>query len=111
MSATSTRIFSCADPPQPPLSFPFRSKCFICGIEKTKFDEAFQKRGIHKGFKNEHIDHEHNMWDYMCFVMHLKHKDKTKYNGAESFVPDSRPCPNIRVRTTGGSRLINLPEG
>ena len=62
------------------------SKCFICGIEKTKFDEAFQKRGIQKGFELEHIHHEHNMWDYLYFVMHLNHKDEREYTGAETFV-------------------------
>ena len=62
------------------------SKCFICGIEKTKFDEAFQKRGIQKGFELEHIHHEHNMWDYLFFVMHLNHKDERDYTGAETFV-------------------------
>ena len=42
---------------------------------------------------------------------HIEPEVVTTVEGAESFVPDSRPCPNIRVRTTGGSRIINLPEG
>jgi len=42
---------------------------------------------------------------------HIEPAVVTTVNGAESFVPDSRPCPEIRVRTTGGSRLIDFPEG
>ncbi len=42
---------------------------------------------------------------------HIEPEVVTTVEGAESFVPDSRPCPSIRVRTTGGSRIINLPEG
>ena len=42
---------------------------------------------------------------------HIEPEVVTTVEGAEGFVPDSRPCPNIRVRTTGGSRIINLPEG
>lgn len=42
---------------------------------------------------------------------HMEPEVVTTVEGAESFAPDSRPCPNVRVRTTGGSRIINLPEG
>ena len=39
-------------------------------------------------FEHEHVDHEHNMWDFLYFVMHLNHKAEIKieYNGAETFV-------------------------
>ena len=33
-----------------------------------------------------HILHEHNLWMYVFFIIHLKTKDKTDYNGTESFI-------------------------
>lgn len=86
------------------------SKCFICGIEKTKFDEAFQKRGIQKGFENEHIDHEHNMWDYLYFVMHLNHKDETEFTGAETFVWDRMAEEDIGWVPQGRAMELVLKE-
>ena len=86
------------------------SKCFICGIDKTKFDEAFQKRGIQKGFELEHIDHEHNMWDYLYFVMHLNHKDETEYTGAETFVANCMAEEDISWVPQGCAMELVLKE-
>ena len=38
-----------------------------------------------KGF-NYHNNHEHNLFDYIYFVIYLKNKSETEYNGAETFV-------------------------
>ena len=35
-----------------------------------------------------HILNEHNLWMYVFFIIHLKTKDKTDYNGTESFISD-----------------------
>lgn len=35
-----------------------------------------------------HILNEHNLWMYVFFIIHLKTKDKTDYNGTESFIND-----------------------
>jgi hypothetical protein len=86
------------------------SKCFICGIDKTKFDEAFQKRGIQKGFELEHIDHEHNMWDYLSFVMHLNHKEETDYTGAETYVANCLSEEDISWVPQGCAMELVLKE-
>jgi hypothetical protein len=60
------------------------SLCFVCGIEKNDFDDAANGDST-KGFQ-PHIKEEHNMWNYLFFLLYLKHKDKTEYTGAETFV-------------------------
>ena len=41
-----------------------RNFCFMCGIEKRRFEmEALKSRHSNKGFA-EHIAKEHNIWDY-----------------------------------------------
>ena len=53
--------------------------CFICGIDRTTFDRSdcrFQ----------DHIDTDHNMWDYLFFYVHLNKKEATEFTGVESYV-------------------------
>ena len=33
-----------------------------------------------------HITHEHNLWHYLDFIVHLHTKDKTEFTGPESYV-------------------------
>lgn len=56
--------------------------CFICGIKKEILDK---KTGEKKGFIY-HIQLEHNLWDYIFYILYLKHKEKTEYSGFESYV-------------------------
>ena len=49
--------------------------------------------GIHRReFENkavtfeEHLKKEHNMWDYLKFIVLLKVKDPTEFTGPESYV-------------------------
>lgn len=56
-----------------------RNTCFICGINRTEFDNkavTFE----------EHLKKEHNMWDYLKFIVLLKVKDPTEFTGPESYV-------------------------
>ncbi|RKP13226.1 hypothetical protein BJ684DRAFT_20267 [Piptocephalis cylindrospora] len=55
--------------------------CFICSIPA----QEFQKHG--NGFEY-HIQHEHNMWQYLFFLVHLQIKDRTEYTSQESYVSD-----------------------
>ena len=55
------------------------STCFICGINADTFD----KEG--SGFLT-HVKHEHNMWQYLYFMHHLRKKEQDEYTGQESFV-------------------------
>ncbi|XP_032895218.1 inositol 1,4,5-trisphosphate receptor type 2 [Amblyraja radiata] len=56
-----------------------KTSCFICGLERDKFDNktvSFE----------EHIKFEHNMWHYLYFIVLIKVKDPTEYTGPESYV-------------------------
>jgi len=33
-----------------------------------------------------HIKKEHNLWQYVFYIIHLNTKDTTEFNGIESFV-------------------------
>ncbi|XP_036075149.1 inositol 1,4,5-trisphosphate receptor type 1 isoform X9 [Rousettus aegyptiacus] len=51
------------------------------GLERDKFDNktvTFE----------EHIQEEHNMWHYLCFIVLVKVKDSTEYTGPESYVAE-----------------------
>jgi len=54
-------------------------KCFICNVDKT----IFEKEGV--SFK-KHTKVEHNVWNYIFFMIHLKLKDPFDYTGTESLV-------------------------
>ncbi|XP_072886532.1 inositol 1,4,5-trisphosphate-gated calcium channel ITPR3 isoform X1 [Hemitrygon akajei] len=56
-----------------------RSTCFICGLERDKFDNktvSFE----------EHIKLEHNIWNYLYFIVLILEKNETDYTGPESYV-------------------------
>ncbi|XP_062245333.1 inositol 1,4,5-trisphosphate receptor type 2 [Platichthys flesus] len=56
-----------------------KTSCFICGLERDKFDNktvSFE----------EHIKSEHSMWDYLYFLVLVRVKDPTEYTGPESYV-------------------------
>uniref|UniRef100_A0A3B4D8X1 Inositol 1,4,5-trisphosphate receptor n=1 Tax=Pygocentrus nattereri TaxID=42514 RepID=A0A3B4D8X1_PYGNA len=56
-----------------------KTTCFICGLERDKFDNktvSFE----------EHIKLEHNIWNYLYFIVLLQEKNKTDYTGPESYV-------------------------
>ncbi|KAH8032016.1 hypothetical protein HPB51_022636 [Rhipicephalus microplus] len=55
------------------------SNCFICGIGKDYFDR------VPHGF-DTHVQKEHNLANYMFFLMHLINKPDTEYTGQETFV-------------------------
>ncbi|KAJ9076642.1 hypothetical protein DSO57_1024190 [Entomophthora muscae] len=58
-----------------------RSICFICNIEASEFQRHS------KGFEH-HIHHDHNMWQYLSFLIHLNTKEVTEYNAHRSYVAD-----------------------
>ncbi|KAJ3091045.1 hypothetical protein HK102_001865 [Quaeritorhiza haematococci] len=58
-----------------------RTSCFICSIHASEF----QRSG--KGF-DHHVKHEHNIWHYLFFIVHLNTKDVTEYTSHESYVAD-----------------------
>jgi len=53
-----------------------RNKCLICSIDRQVLDRA-------NGFE-KHVLEDHNVWHYIYFLVHLKNKDPTEWNGCES---------------------------
>merc|ERR1719498_406837 len=49
-----------------------RGVCFICGHKKIRFDRASDEPG---GFKR-HYKNDHNVWDYLAFVVFIFEQDK-----------------------------------
>ena len=58
-----------------------QNKCFICGINKDKFNQV--PRGYEK-----HTTKEHYYPNYLFFLMYLINKHDTLYTGQESYVWD-----------------------
>jgi hypothetical protein len=52
------------------------NNCFICGIERSKFENDWQ----------QHYKFQHNMWDYIYFIALLDMKDEEEYTGEEQYV-------------------------
>jgi inositol 1,4,5-triphosphate receptor type 1/inositol 1,4,5-triphosphate receptor type 3 len=52
---------------------------YICGLDRYQFEKNAD------GFMN-HIDRDHDLWNYLHYIHYLENKDKTEYNGIESFV-------------------------
>ena len=51
------------------------------GLDRSKFDNksvTFE----------DHINSEHNMWDYLYFIVLTKVKDHTEFTGPESYVSE-----------------------
>ena len=44
-----------------------KSECFICSLKC----EDFERFG--RGFQ-DHVRHDHRMWNYLFFMLHLKEK-------------------------------------
>nr|CAD2169339.1 unnamed protein product [Meloidogyne enterolobii] len=61
--------------------FTLRNTCFICGLERGKFDN----KSVQVTF-DEHNEREHNLWHYIYFIVWLQIKDETEFTGPESFV-------------------------
>lgn len=56
-----------------------KNTCFICGLNRSAFDNrtvSFE----------EHIKNEHNMWQYLYFMVLIRVKDPTEFTGPESYV-------------------------
>ncbi len=56
--------------------------CFICGIDKQTFDRASDEPN---GFLT-HIKIDHNMWNYLYFIVLLWEQDKDDDDGLELYV-------------------------
>lgn len=57
-----------------------KNVCFICGISRQAFD-----RDTEEGFE-WHTVHDHDVWQYVNFIIHLKAIPRTDLNGTESYI-------------------------
>ena len=55
------------------------TNCVVCGLSREVLDNTPH------GFER-HISHEHRLWNYLFFMMHLRLKPETEYTGQESYV-------------------------
>lgn len=56
-----------------------KTKCYICGMERVIFEKNAD------GFEN-HIERDHQAWNYLYYLFYIYHKDSTEYNGIESSI-------------------------
>jgi hypothetical protein len=84
--------------------------CFICGLEADEFEQASGP-----SFR-EHVKSEHNMWQYLYFLHHLRRKQESEYNGQESFVHEKIKSgslhffPNKRCLSLGEDNLDHTED-
>ncbi|CAH8540652.1 unnamed protein product [Dicrocoelium dendriticum] len=56
-----------------------RNNCCVCGLQRGVFEKYGRSFG-------EHVEREHNIWQYVFFIIHLRLKPSTQYTGPESYV-------------------------
>lgn len=95
--------------------------CFICGLSRAEFDaisfDYKQKqdelahytgsKGAHAEFKGGfvyHVQHEHNIYDYLGFILYLEAKDRTECNGLESYILEE-------LEKSSGDAISWIPSG
>ena len=67
-------------PPPPPISLPLPPPIPLSpGLPRQDFENK-------EVTFESHITHEHNLWHYLDFIVHLHTKDKTEFTGPESYV-------------------------
>ncbi|CAK4925818.1 unnamed protein product [Aphanomyces euteiches] len=62
-----------------------KNQCFVCGLTRDVFDNHYMQQGISNGFQ-KHMAEEHNMWNYLYFIVHLQSRDLTECTGPEAYV-------------------------
>jgi hypothetical protein len=55
--------------------------CFICGIPKITFD-----RKLGRGEFQRHYRDDHNLWNYLYFIIYIWQQDKDDDDGLEQFI-------------------------
>ncbi|RHY34707.1 hypothetical protein DYB32_000719 [Aphanomyces invadans] len=62
-----------------------RNQCFVCGLPRDVFDNHYMQLGISNGFE-KHITEDHNMWNYLYFIVHLQSLSLIECTGPEAYV-------------------------
>ena len=59
-----------------------KNVCFICGLNRQTLDKDTEE-----GFET-HTMEDHEVWNYVYFLIHLQIKDKSDMNGVESYIKE-----------------------
>ena len=68
-----------------------RNICYICSIDRNTVSTTLLKLifvqfdKYSDGF-DRHITRDHNLWQYVFYIVHLQSKDSSDYTGIESYV-------------------------
>jgi hypothetical protein len=83
-----------------------REKCFICSIDRDEFEQ------LDIPFV-EHTKTEHNMWQYIWFMIYLESKDPLSYTGPEQYLAENLTDKNgfVRLGPIRKSLSIKLKAG
>jgi hypothetical protein len=57
--------------------------CTICGLKKDDIEKVYDKYG--RSYE-DHMQKDHNIFNYIFYIIYLHKKDKTEFNGMESYV-------------------------
>lgn len=63
--------------------------CFICSLDRFIFDKESE------GGFTRHISKDHNLWQYVYYIVHLQSKDSSEFTGIESYVASLYQFANI----------------
>ena len=55
------------------------SRCFVCNLDRSDFDREGN------GW-DEHIEEEHNLWQYLFYIVYLRSRKADEYSGLEDYV-------------------------
>ena len=55
--------------------------CFVCGISRQRFEDS-----VHPLAFQQHIAHDHCMWNYVKFMVYVWHQDRDDDDGLEQYV-------------------------
>lgn len=57
--------------------------CTICSLERDKIEKIYEKFG--KSYSS-HIKEDHNMFNYVYYIINIYNKDTTEFTGMESYI-------------------------
>lgn len=59
-----------------------KNVCFMCNLDRYTID-----RDTNEGF-DFHTEKDHNLWNYVYFIIHLQQKEPSDFNGTESYIDE-----------------------
>ena len=59
--------------------------CTVCSLKRDEIEKIYEKYS--KSY-NEHVKLDHNLFNYIFYMIYLYNKDKTEFSGMESYVND-----------------------